>query len=220
MSRRLTRRQALAASAASLGYLYTAPAFAAEKIAGANGKLYVAGIGVGGKGDSDINDAGSLMEVVALCDIDAGRLGSKSAKWPEAKTFSDYRKIFDDAGLLKSIDAFTVSTPDHNHAQASLLAIRNKKHVYCQKPLTHDVYEAFLMRHEAKKYGVCTQMGNQGTAANGLRKAVELVRAGEIGPVREVHVWTNRPIWPQAPGVTDKKPPKVADAPKNVNWDA
>jgi predicted dehydrogenase len=220
MGRRLTRRQALAASAASLGYLYTAPAFAAAKIAGANEKLTVAGIGVGGKGDSDINDAGRLMEVVALCDIDEGRLGAKSNKWPQAKTFSDFRKLFDDSSLLKTIDAFTVSTPDHNHALASLLAIRNKKHVYCQKPLTHDVYEAHLMRTEAKKYGVCTQMGNQGTAANGLRKAVEMVRAGVIGPVKEVHVWTNRPIWPQAPQVTADKPPKTADAPKSVNWDA
>src|SRR6185312_2893643 len=243
MSRRLTRRQALGASAASLGYMYTAPAFAAEKIAGANGKLYFAGIGVGGKGSSDIENAADCAqmfggEVVAICDIDESRLNSKANQdgiyynrgkptkyagmrlFAKAQKFSDYRKIFDDAGLLKSIDAFTVSTPDHNHAQASLLAIRNKKHVYCQKPLTHDVYEAFLMRHEAKKYGVCTQMGNQGTAANGLRKAVEMVQAGEIGQVREVHVWTNRPIWPQAPGVTDKKPPKEAKAPKNVNWDA
>jgi len=223
--------------------MYTAPAFAAEKIAGANGKLYFAGIGVGGKGSSDIENAADCAqmfggEVVAICDIDESRLNSKANQdgiyynrgkptkyagmrlFAKAQKFSDYRKIFDDAGLLKSIDAFTVSTPDHNHAQASLLAIRNKKHVYCQKPLTHDVYEAFLMRHEAKKYGVCTQMGNQGTAANGLRKAVEMVQAGEIGQVREVHVWTNRPIWPQAPGVTDKKPPKEAKAPKNVNWDA
>lgn len=220
MSRRVTRRQALAASAASLGYLYTSTAISAARIADANEKLRVAGIGVGGKGSSDIDDAGRLMEVVALCDIDESRLAPKANKWKDAKTFSDFRKIFDDSSLLKNIDAFTVSTPDHTHALASLLAIRAKKHVYCQKPLTHDVYEAHLLRTEAKKNGVCTQMGNQGTAANGLRKAVEMVRAGVIGDVTEVHVWTNRPIWPQAPGVTDQKPPKTGDIPKNVNWDA
>src|SRR5205823_8836919 len=105
------------------------------------------------------------------------------------------------------------------HAQASILAMRNGKHVYCQKPLTHDVYEAHLMRAEAKRNNVCTQMGNQGTAANGLRKAVELVRAGVLGDVTEVHVWTNRPIWPQAPKVTDKNPPEPADVPAGVHWD-
>jgi predicted dehydrogenase len=218
MSRRVTRRQALAASAASLGYLYTSPAFSAARIADANERLKVAGIGVGGKGSSDIDNAGSLMEVVALCDVDAANLGSKSKKWPEAKTFTDFRKLYDDRSLLKNIDAVTVSTPDHNHALASLLAIRNKKHVYCQKPLTHDVYEAHLMRTDAKKYGVCTQMGNQGTAANGLRKAVELVQAGELGDVKEVHVWTNRPIWPQATGVTSR--PKEDPVPEWLDWES
>lgn len=218
MSRRISRRQALAVSAASLGYLYTSPAFSAARIADANGRLRVAGIGVGGKGSSDINDAGSLMEVVALCDVDAAYLAAKAEKWPHAKTFTDFRKLFDDSATLKHIDAVTVSTPDHNHALASLLAIRNKKHVYCQKPLTHDVFEAHLMRTDAKKYGVCTQMGNQGTAANGLRRAVEMIRAGEIGEVREAHVWTNRPIWPQAPGTT--KRPKEDPVPEWLNWEA
>jgi len=218
MSRRVTRRQALAASAASLGYLYTGPALSAARIEGANEKLRVAGIGVGGKGSSDIDDAAAFMDVAALCDVDSDYLGAKAKKWPEAKTFSDFRKLFDNASLLKNIDAFTVSTPDHNHAVASLLAIRNKKHVYCQKPLTHDVYEAHLMRTDAKKYGVCTQMGNQGTAANGLRKAVEMVRAGVLGEIKEIHVWTNRPVWPQAPGVTAR--PKETDVPKYLDWEA
>jgi predicted dehydrogenase len=208
----------LAASAATLGYFHLAPAFSAAKVAGANEKLTVAGIGVGGKGGSDIDHAGSLMEVVALCDVDTGLLGDKSSKWPKAKTFSDYRKLFDDTALLKHIDAVTVSTPDHNHAQASILAMRNKKNVYCQKPLTHDVYEAHLMRKEAKENKVCTQMGNQGTAANGLRKAVELVRAGVLGDIKEIHVWTNRPIWPQAPGIT--KRPKEDPVPDWLNWES
>jgi predicted dehydrogenase len=217
MARRITRREMLAASAASLGYLHLAPAVSAARVQGANGKLRVCGIGVGGKGSGDIDQAGNLMEVVALCDVDADYLANKVKKWPSAKGFSDFRKIFDDSALLKNIDAFTVSTPDNTHALASLLAIRNKKHVYCQKPLTHDVYEAHLMRTEAKKYGVCTQMGNQGTAANGLRKAVELVRAGVLGDVKEVHVWTNRPIWPQAPGLM--KRPEEEAVPKYLSWD-
>jgi predicted dehydrogenase len=221
MAQRLTRRQVLAASAASLGYFHLAPAVSSARVYRANEKLRVAGVGVGGKGSSDIDQAGNLMEVVALVDVDEQRmLAPKAKKWPSAKTFSDYRKFFDDSSLLKNVDAVTVSTPDHNHAQVSILAMRAGKHVYCQKPLTHDVYEAHLMRQEAKKNKVCTQMGNQGTAANGLRRAAELVRGGELGDVTEVHVWTNRPIWPQAPQVTDQKPPQEGEVPAGVNWEA
>jgi len=221
MSRRITRRQALAASAASLGYLYTAPAFSAEKIAGANGKLYVVGVGIGGKGSSDIDDAASVkdVEIVGLCDVDAGNLGAKANKWAKAKTFTDYRKLFDNSELIKTADAFTVSTPDHNHATPSVLAMRAKKHVYCQKPLTHDVYEAHLLRAEAKKNGVCTQMGNQGSAANGLRRAVELVQSGVLGEVKEAHVWTNRPVWPQAPGLVSR-PKAAASVPDGLDWES
>ena len=218
MARRIDRRQALAASAASLGYFHLAPAVSAARVPRANEKLRVAGIGVGGKGGSDIDQAGNLMDVVALCDVDDGMLAPKQKKWPEAKVFKDYRKIFDDAAVLKNIDAFVISTPDHNHALPSVLAMRAGKHVYCQKPLTHDVAEAHLLRAEAKKNKVCTQMGNQGTAATGLRKSVELIRSGVLGDVTEVHVWTNRPIWPQAPGVV-KRPP-ATECPASVNFDA
>jgi predicted dehydrogenase len=242
MARRINRRQMLAASAASLGYFHLAPAFSAAKVDGANGKVYFAGIGIKGKGDSDIDNVAECTkvfggEIVAICDIEDGRLNSKADQdgiyldrgkprkfggtkfFEKAKKFTDYRKLFDDTALLKTIDAVTVSTPDHMHALASILAMRAGKHVYCQKPLTHDVYEAHLMRAEAKKNKVCTQMGNQGTAANGLRRAAELLRAGELGDVTEVHVWTNRPIWPQAPKVTDKSPPKTGSVPGGVHWD-
>jgi predicted dehydrogenase len=216
MTRRITRRRALAASAAGLGYLYTAPATAQP--VGSNARLKVVGIGVGGKGSSDIDQAGNLMEVIAVCDVDQDYLGAKKKKWPQAATFTDYRRVFDDASLMRNADAFTVSTPDHNHAVPSVLAMRARKHVYTQKPLTHDVAEAHLLRAEAKKNNVCTQMGNQGTAANGLRKAVELVQAGELGAVREVHVWTNRPVWPQAPGVVAR--PAEAPVPAYLDWDS
>jgi predicted dehydrogenase len=219
MIQRWTRRQVLAGAAAGLGYLYAAPAFSAVRIQGANQRLRVAGIGVGGKGSSDIDQAAQFMEVVALCDIDERPLGEKAKKWPQASRFIDFRKLFDDSSLMRNIDAVVVSTPDHTHALPSILAMRAGKHVYCQKPLTHDVYEAHLMREEAKKNKVCTQMGNQGTTANGLRRAVELIRAGELGEVTEVHVWTNRPIWPQAPKITDKNPPAPAPVPQGVHWD-
>src|SRR5262249_24367427 len=127
----------------------------------------------------------------------------------------DFRTMFEEMG--KQIDAVTVSTPDHNHAPAGIMAMKLGKHVYCQKPLTHTVYEARQMREVAKKTGVCTQMGNQGSAENGVRRAVELVQAGVIGPGREAHVGTNRPIWPQAPQVTTRPP--EAPAPQGVHWD-
>ena len=220
MSKRLNRRDVLKASAAgTLGYFAIGPAFSAARAQGANGRLHVAGIGVGGKGSSDIDQAGNLMDVVAVVDIDEKNLGAKTKKWEKAKGFHDYRKLFDDA-IFKTVDAVTVSTPDHHHAPAAVTAMRMKKHVYVQKPLTQTVFEARLMRDVAKKYGVCTQMGNQGTTENGLRRAVELIQSGLIGDVKEVHVWTNRPVWPQGPDVLPGKyMPKEAPVPSHVHWD-
>lgn len=211
------RRGFLGASAASLGYLFTGPAWSVARTYGAADRLRVAGIGVGGKGSSDIDQAGEVMDVVALCDCDEAKLAPKAKKWEKAKTFSDYRKLFDD--YAKEIDAAVVSTPDHNHAPAAARAIQLGKHVYVQKPLTHTVFEARTLRELAKKHKVCTQMGNQGTAADGLRRAVEFIQGGGIGQVKEIHVWTNRPIWPQAPKVT-MRPEGTHDVPKTVNWDA
>ena len=215
----LDRRTFLGAGAAGLGYFFTATATSAARAARKpNETLHFAGIGVGGKGDSDIDQASNLGEVVALCDIDDGSLGKKAQKWPSAKKYHDYRKLFDAMG--KQIDAVTVSAPDHHHALASLLAIRLGKHVYCQKPLTHTVFEARVLKEAARKHGVCTQMGNQGSAENGLRRAVELVQDGLIGPIREAHVWTNRPAkyWVQAPDIT-KRPDRADVWPKSVHWD-
>ncbi|HET6576362.1 MAG TPA: Gfo/Idh/MocA family oxidoreductase [Fimbriiglobus sp.] len=218
MSSRLNRREFVAGTAASLGYLFTGPAFSVARAAGANDRLRVAGIGVGGKGSSDIDQAGNLMEVVGLCDADADNLGRKAKKWSHAKTVTDYRKLFDSAEFMRNVDAFTVSTPDHNHTLPAALAIKAKKHVYVQKPLTRTVFESHLLRKLAAANGVCSQMGNQGSTAHGLRRAVELVQAGELGPVTEVHVWTNRPIWPQAPSVTKRYP--SVPVPKYLDWEA
>jgi len=215
MSRKTTRRQFIQqASLAGLGFWVAGgltPTFSRSP----NEKLNIAGIGVGGKGSSDIDQAGRFGNVVALCDIDDKKLDEKAGKFPQAKKYNDFRKMFDEMG--KSIDAVTVSTPDHTHAVAAMMAIKLGKHVYCQKPLTHTVREARELRLAAQKYKVCTQMGNQGSAENGLREAVEVVQSGAIGPVTEVHVWTDRPIWPQAPKLTKRPDPKPV--PPHVHWD-
>jgi predicted dehydrogenase len=217
MRARITRRRFLQTTAATgAGYFFTASAVSATRAADSpNGTIRFAGIGVGGKGSGDIDQAGNLGTVVAICDIDEKNLGAKSQKFPSAQKFFDFRKMLDEMG--KQIDAVTVSTPDHTHAPASIMAMKMKKHVYTQKPLTHTVYEARLMRETAAKMGVATQMGNQGSAANGLRRAVEAVQSGIVGPVREAHVWTNRPIWPQAPKIVARPP--ESPVPAHVHWD-
>ena len=139
----------------------------------------------------------AVGNIVALCDIDDLHLEKKraAARGKPARKFNDYREMLDEMG--DKIDAVTVSIPDHSHAPASILAMKKGKHCFAQKPLTWSVYEARRMREVAAEMKVCTQMGNQGTADNGFRTAVEIIRSGAIGPVKEVHVWTNRPIWPR-----------------------
>ena len=159
------------------------------------------GCGVGGKGDSDSDHAARFANVVAICDVDEKHLHAKEtdekkseelrSTYAKAKKYSDFRKMFDEMG--KDIDAVVTSTPDHTHAVATMMAIKAGKHVYTQKPLTHDVWEARQLRLAAKEHKVATQMGNQGTADPVLREGVELIQAGVLGAVKEVHVWTNRP---------------------------
>jgi predicted dehydrogenase len=191
---------------------------------GANERINIACIGVGGKGDSDSSSAFGLGgNIVALCDIDSNTLGKKDKQLREratkdsrtydAKLFRDWRKMFDELG--KSIDAVTVSTPDHMHGLAGITAMRMGKHVYCQKPLTQTVWEAREMRRLANEKKLATQMGNQGSAGTGLRRAVEVIQAGVIGAPRELHVWSNRPIWPQ--GLD--RPMGEDPVPANVDWD-
>src|SRR5262249_28673114 len=138
-----------------------------------NEKLRFACIGVGGKGSSDTDHAAHYGDIVALCDIDEQHLNKKAEKFPHAKKYFDYRKMLEE--MSKQIDAATVSPPDHTHAPAAIMAMKMGKHVYCQKPLTHSVYEARMMREIARQNKVATQMGNQGTAENGLRRAVEAI---------------------------------------------
>lgn len=178
-------------------------------------KIHFACIGVGGKGTSDTEQAARFGNIVAICDIDDRPLDKMAGRFPEARKYHDFRKMLEE--LANKIDAVVISTPDHTHAVAAVMAMRLGKHVYCQKPLTHNVYEARLLRETARKNKVCTQMGNQGTASPGLRRGVEVIRAGVLGPVREVHVWTNRPVWPQAPQITSR--PKPEPVPQHVKWD-
>jgi len=218
VAREINRRGFLQnASLAGAGFWVAgrAPSVFAES---PNEKINIACIGVGGKGSSDTDQAANYGNIVALCDIDDQRLGAKAEKFPGAKTYNDYRKLLDE--MHRQIDAVVVSTPDHTHAPAAVRAMRLGKHVYCQKPLTHSVAEARLMRDTARQFKVATQMGNQGTADGGFRRGVEIIRSGAIGPVREVHVWTNRPFkyWKQAPDIV-ARPTETPPIPSHVHWD-
>ncbi len=185
---------------------------------GANDRIHVGCVGIGGKGTSDVSGvAGAGGIIVALCDVDENRRGKKGKgareAHPDARFYRDYRVMLEKEE--KRLDAVTVSTPDHTHCHASVLAMRMGKHVYTQKPLTHSISEARLMTETAKEMGVATQMGNQSHAGEPIRRAVELIRAGLIGKVSEVHAWTNRPIWPQ--GMTDR--PEPESVPQGLEWD-
>jgi hypothetical protein len=179
---------------------------------GANNKLRVAGIGVGGQGRGDLDNIASCgAELVALCDVDSSRAGDIYKKHPEAASFQDFRRMFDK--MHKQIDAVMVATPDHTHAVAAVAAMKHGKHVYCEKPLTRTVYEARVMRLTAAKHKVVTQMGNQGSAENGLRRAVELVQGGTIGEVHEAHLWFDGGNGPR------KRPIEKQEIPKTLDWD-
>ena len=208
MTRRTFLRNSTLSGAGLLILTNSRLAFAAE----ANSKLNVAGIGVGGQGRSDLdNIAGAGANIVALCDVDQNRAADTQKKYPLAKTFQDFRRMFD--AMDKQIDAVLVATPDHTHTVAAVAAMRRGKHVYCEKPLTRTVYEARVMREAALQTKVVTQMGNQGSASGRLRRAVELVWGGVIGEIREAHVWFDGGNGPQ------KRPTETPPVPETLNWD-
>ena len=213
MSHRTNRRRFLQTTAVTgLGF-WVAGSVRGQESTSPNEKIAIASIGLGGKGSSDSGDAGSAGDMVAICDVDEGTLNNAGEKrFPNAKRYTDFRKMLDEMG--SSIDAVTVSTPDHTHTAAALMAMRMGKHCFCQKPLTHSIYEARLMAQVAREKNVATQMGNQGTAESCLRKAAAIIQSGTIGPVKEVHVWTNRPIWPQG-----GPRPQSVDCPERLDWD-
>ena len=178
-------------------------------------KLNVAGIGVGGKGESDIKsfyDSGKA-EIAFLCDVDDRRAANSIKRFPKAKYYKDYREMLDKEH--KHIDAVSISGPDHNHAIQALAAMELGKHVYVQKPLAHDVWEARVLTDAAKRYKVVTQMGNQGASNNGPREIREWYEAGLIGDVHTVYCWTDRLVWPQGIPWPDQK----SDIPKELDWE-
>jgi hypothetical protein len=177
-----------------------------------NEKLNIASIGAGGKASSDIDGCNS-ENIVALCDVDDKQAARKFKEYEKAPKYKDFRKMIDEQGA--NIDAVIVTIPDFMHATAAIYCMERGKHVYTQKPLTRTVWEARMMQEVANKYKVATQMGNQGYSNEGTRQAAELVWSGEIGDVKEVHAWTDRPWWPQ--GVT--KIPAATPVPATLDWD-
>ena len=179
-----------------------------------NSRIQVGVVGAGGKGSSDTDETAKAGGVIiGLCDVDKGTLDARGAKYPDARRYQDFRTMLTE--MDQSIDAVIVATPDHLHAPASIMAMKAGKHCFCQKPLTHSVYEARMMRDTAKKMKVATQMGNQGSAGSGLRRAVEVIQAGIIGKPQQLHVWSNRPIWPQGQGRPEGSDP----VPDTLDWD-
>jgi predicted dehydrogenase len=215
----LSRRDFVGAAATAGFTIVLRAALAGPRHSAPSEKLNIAGIGVGGRGASNLA-AVSSENIVALCDVDEKNAAGTFARYPGAKKYRDFRRMLEEE---KDIDAVVVSTPDHTHAVATIMAIKMGKHVYCEKPLTRTVHEARAVAEAARKAKVATQMGNQGMAFEGNRLIKEWLWDGAIGPVREVHVWSDRPthsgkkpLW-WAQGID--RPTDTPPAPETLDWD-
>ncbi len=178
-------------------------------------RLNMAAIGVGGKGSVNIARAynGGTDNIVALCDVDDRMAVEARRQFPKAPYYRDFRELLDKED--DNIDAVIISTPDHMHGVQALAAMKRGKHIYCEKPLTHDIYEARILTRAAEKYRLVTQMGNQGSSGDNTRYVESWIQSGLLGDVHTVHVWTNRPVWPQGiPAPVDIDP-----IPEEVDWD-
>lgn len=213
MARNTSRREFVKQSAAIGTALWVGGSVRADDKA-ANSRVRYACIGIGGKGSSDSADCAKFGDVVAVCDIDDSTLDKNGSRpgFEKAARYNDYRKMLEEMG--DSIDAVTVSTPDHTHAPASAMAMKMGKACFTQKPMTHTVWEARQLQNIAKEMNVPTMMGNQGTANSGLREAAAILKGKHLGNIKEVHVFTNRPVWPQ--GVSR---PQEEEAPPWIHWD-
>ncbi|HHS13460.1 MAG TPA: Gfo/Idh/MocA family oxidoreductase [bacterium] len=212
----LSRRRFLGSSAAALAGLSIAPSRAAggRRSHHAPGdKLNIAGIGIGGRGAGLLKAVEETENIVALCDVDWGYAGHVFERYPDAKRYWDWRRMFDE--MAGSIDAVMIATSDQSHAVIAAHAMTLGKHVYMEKPLTHSVYESRLMTKLADKYRVATQMGNQGSSGEGVNLVCEWIWNGEIGEIEKVEAFTDRPIWPQ--GLN--RPTEVMNVPETLNWD-
>jgi predicted dehydrogenase len=219
---RLSRRQFHRVAAAAAASAFAAPAVVRGR--NLNEKLNIAVIATGGRGGGNLNSVSS-ENIVSLCDVNEKNLDAAYAKHPQARRFGDLRKVFDHAS---EFDAVVVSTCEHTHAFATLLALRAGKHVYCEKPLTHNIWEARLIREEAAKAKVATQMGIQIHATDNYRRVVELIQGGVIGPVRECHVWVSRAWGLQSEEAAKRnndivyvadRPKESSPLPPGLDWD-
>jgi predicted dehydrogenase len=213
----VSRRDFLTKTSLAIGSFYIVPRHILGKgFVAPSDKLNIAGVGIGGKGYSDLLNSynNGANNVVALCDVDPsyGPVAEVYGKFPKVPKFKDFRKMLDQ---IKDIDALTISTPDHTHAIVAMAAMQLGKHVYVQKPLSHNIYEARIMTETARKQKVVTQMGNQGASCNEQVQIQAWVNQGIIGDINTVNVWTNRPVWPQGIAVPTGK----YDIPDSLDWD-
>lgn len=210
-----TRRNFIKKSAIAAAGLYVFPSKVISGLGykAPSDKLNIVGVGIGGKGHPNLVGM-NTENIIGLADVDWKYAANCFNDFPKAKRYKDWRKMFDELG--KDIDGVMISTPDHTHAIIAANAITMNKHVYCQKPLTHSVYESRLLTRLAEKYKVATQMGHQGNSGDGVRQVCEWIWNGEIGEVKEVHAWTNRPIWPQ--GL--ERPQNTVKVPGHLDWDS
>lgn len=217
MKEKISRRTFLGTTAAATASFTIVPSFAVSGLGhiAPSDILRIAGIGVGGIGKRNLDKMAEdpSVRIVALADVDWHYPRKTFEKFSEAKKYKDFRKMFDE--MSNDIDAVMIATPDHTHAVAAYQAMALGKHVYCEKPLTHSVFESRILTLAAKKYGVATQMGNQGSSGEGIRQIQEWIWAGEIGDIKEAYAWTNRPIWPQ--GL--QRPDNVDQVPDYLDWD-
>jgi hypothetical protein len=209
---KITRRDFVGSMAAATAFtIVPRKVFGGPRNVPPSEKLNIAGIGIGGRGEGDLHECGS-ENVVALCDVDDKYAARVYKEYPNARKYHDFRKMLDNQ---KNIDAVVIATPDHTHAVIAMMAIKMGKHVYCEKPLAHSIYEVRKLTEAAKEAGVATQLGNQGQASEGTRLVEEFIRDGALGSVREVHSWCNRPISPR--GID--RPKDTPPIPETLNWD-
>src|SRR5580698_7684797 len=211
-----TRREFLrGASLATTGFFIVPRHVLGRGFIAPSDRLTVAAIGAGGKGADDLRNffGSGKVDVAYLCDVDDRQAAGSIKTYTKAKYYKDFRELLDKEH--KHFDAVSVSTPDNIHAVAALPAMQLGKHVYVQKPLTHDIYEARTLTEAAKRYKVVAQMGNQGSSGDGVRFMQEWYNAGLIGDATDIHIWTNRPVWPQG----GLKPTTTDEIPKELNWD-
>ncbi|MEA3367675.1 MAG: Gfo/Idh/MocA family oxidoreductase [Planctomycetota bacterium] len=212
MSTQFTRRRFLEGTSAAVGAVLAGPLVLRARGAGAspNEKLAIAVVGVAGRGGANLGGV-SGEQIVALCDVDDRNLAKAAEKHPKAKRYADFRRMLGE--MDRSIDAVVVSTPDHTHAPATATALRMGKHVYCEKPLTHTVHEARVVADLAREKKVATQIGTQIHAGDNYRRVVELVRAGAVGTIDEVHVWSSARYG------GNERPTETSPVPEHLDWD-